>query len=96
VMVVPVNRRGRQLVLSPWNSRASWYDPAQHDATFFIVNPMQGCPPGDAEVWLAAARSAFGPQAETYSADGVRILVWHRNPLRGHLVRVPAARPSAC
>jgi hypothetical protein len=23
-MVVPVNRRGDQLVLSPWNSQASW------------------------------------------------------------------------
>jgi hypothetical protein len=96
VMVAPVSRRGGRLVLSPWNSQASWYDPARHDATFFIVNPMQGCPPGDTGIWLAAARNAFGPQAATYSAYGVRILVWHRNLLRGHLARVPAARPSAC
>lgn len=95
-MVVPVNRRGQQLVLSPWESRSSWYDPAQHDATFLIAVKMQGCPGNDASVWEAAARSAFGPPAATYSVAGAQILVWNHNLLTDHLASVPAHRPSAC
>ena len=95
-MVVPVNRRSGQLVLSPWNSQASWYDPAQHDATFFVANQMQGCPPDDAAAWEAAARSAFGPPAATYSVAGAEVMVWHHNLLSDYLPAVSPHRPSAC
>ncbi len=95
-MVVPVNRHGQQLMLSRWESRSSWYDPAQHDATFLIAIKMQGCPGNDASVWEAAARSAFGPPAATYSVAGAQILVWNHNLLTDHLASLPAHRPSAC
>jgi hypothetical protein len=96
VMVVPVKRTGNRLVLSPWESTTSWYSPAQHDATFFLANQMQGCPPGDASFWVAAARRAFGPPARTYSVDGVQVLVWNGNLLSHHLAAEPVSRPSAC
>jgi hypothetical protein len=96
VMVAPVNRRGGQLVLSPWNSTTSWYNPAAHDATFFIANQMQACPRNDAAIWIAAARRAFGPPTQTYSVAGAQILVWNTNLLDGNLIPVPVARPSAC
>ncbi len=94
-MIVPINRRFGQLVLSPWNSEASWYDPARHDATFFVANQMQGCPPDDA-AWAAAARSAFGPPAATYSVAGAEVMVWHHNLLSDYLPAVKPHRPSAC
>lgn len=96
VMAVPVKRIGNRLILSPWESTTSWYSPAQHDATFFLANQMQGCPPGDASFWVAAARRAFGPPARTYSVDGVQVLVWNGNLLSHHLATEPVSRPSAC
>jgi len=95
-MVVPVNRRAGQLVLSPWNSQASWYDPAQHDATFFVASRLQGCPSTDAAAWEAAARAAFGPPAATYTVAGADVMVWHHNLLSDHLPAVSPHRPAAC
>jgi hypothetical protein len=95
-MVVPVSRRGGQLVLSPWNSQASWYDPARRDATFFVASQMQGCPAGDAAAWQAAARGAFGPPAATYSVAGAEVMVWHRNLLSDYLPALRPHRPPAC
>jgi hypothetical protein len=95
-MIVPINRRYGQLVLSPWESQASWYDPAQHDATFFVANQMQGCPSNDAAAWEAAARSAFGPPAATYSVAGEEVMVWHHNLLSDYLPAVAPHRPSPC
>jgi hypothetical protein len=95
-MVVPVNRRSDRLVLSPWNSQASWYDPARHDATFFVANQMQGCLPDDAAAWAAAARSAFGPPAATYVVAGAEVMVWRHNLLSDYLPAVKPHRPSAC
>jgi hypothetical protein len=95
-MVVPVNRRSDRLVLSPWNSQASWYDPARHDATFFVASQMQGCPPDDAAAWAAAARSAFGPPAATYVVAGAEVMVWRHNLLSDYLPAVKPHRPSAC
>ena len=93
-MVVPVNRRDGQLVLSPWNSQASWYDPAQHDATFFVASQMLSCPSHDVAAWEAAARSAFGPPAATYSVAGAEVMVWHHNLLSDYLPAVTPHRPS--
>jgi hypothetical protein len=45
VMVAPVKRTRDQFLLSPWESTTSWYDPALHDATFFVATQMNGCPP---------------------------------------------------
>ena len=79
-MVVPVNRRYDQLVLSPWDTQASWYDPARHDAA----------------AWEAAARSAFGPPAVTYSVAGAEVMVWRHNLLSDYLPAVAPHHPSAC
>jgi hypothetical protein len=96
LMVAPVNRRGGRLVLSPWNSTTSWYNPAAHDATFFIADQMQGCPGNDAALWLADAERAFGPPEHTYSVAGVVVATWPGNLLLGQLAQVPVHRPSAC
>ena len=94
--VAPVKRSGDQLVLSPWESTTAWYNPALHDATFFIATPMLGCPPGDAGRWTEAAIAAYGPPARTYAVDGDQVLVWNRNLLDDPLPRLPMSRPSSC
>jgi hypothetical protein len=42
VMVAPVKRVGGRLLLSPWESTTSWYNPNKQDATFFVADHMQG------------------------------------------------------
>jgi len=96
VMVAPIKRTGDHLVLSPWESTTSWYDPSAHDATFFIADQMQGCPPGDATAWVDAAIRAFGSPTRTYSVDGAQVLIWSHNLLTNHLTREPMSRPSSC
>jgi hypothetical protein len=96
VMVAPVKRIGDQLVLSPWLSTTSWYDPASHDATFFVATQMQNCPPGSAGLWVTAAERAFGPPVRTYYVAGAQVLVWNHNLLTDQLPAVPMGRPSAC
>jgi hypothetical protein len=97
VQVVPVKSEAFQIVLAPWNSEASWYNPRLHDASFFILpDPMPGCSPGATRGWVKATRNAFGPPANTYTADGFLVLVWHKNLLRGHLIPLPMARPGRC
>jgi len=96
VMVVPVKRDVGQLILSPWESTTSWYDPARHDATFLVATHMQGCPADDASLWTAAARATYGPPTRTYSVDGAQVWVWTHNLLDHQLPQQPMARPSAC
>jgi len=96
VMIAPVKRTGDRLILSPWESTTTWYDPALHDATFFVANQMAGCPPGDASRWAAAARRAYGPPAKTYLVDGSEVLVWNFNLLDDQLAQAPMSRPSGC
>jgi hypothetical protein len=96
VTVAPVKRIGRNLVLSPWESTTSWYDPTQNDANFFVATPMNGCPAGDAGLWARAAVRAYGQPSATYSVDGDQVLVWNQNLLDTPLPQLPIARPSAC
>lgn len=96
VTVVPVKRVGPRLVLSPWESTTSWYDPTRSDANFFVATPMQGCPAGDAGLWVRAAIRAYGQPSQTYSVDGSKVLVWNQNLLDDPLPQLPMARPSAC
>lgn len=44
VRVVPVRTAGATLVITHWNSVASWYDPRLHDARFVIFKALQGMP----------------------------------------------------
>jgi hypothetical protein len=94
--LAPVKRIGGHLVLSPWESTTSWYNPALHDATFFVATPLYGCPPDDAALWVAAASRAFGQPNKVYSVDGEQVLVWNHNLLDTSLPQVPMGRPSAC
>jgi hypothetical protein len=96
VTIAPVKRIGGRLVLSPWESTTSWYDPAQHDATFFVATPMRGCPADDPSLWARAAIRAYGTPTRTYSVDGSQVLVWNHNLLDTQLLRLPVGRPSAC
>ena len=94
--IAPVKRKGDDLVLSPWESTTSWYNPALNDATFFVATPLLGCPPGDAARWVTAAIRAFGQPNHRYSVDGEKVLVWNHNLLDTSLPQVPMGRPSAC
>jgi hypothetical protein len=82
VQVRYVSRIGGKLVQRPWESESSWYDPAQHDATFLVTpGPASACSPRTPAGWEAAARATFGPPSGTYQVAGFVILVWHKNLL---------------
>jgi hypothetical protein len=82
VQVRYVSRIGGKLFQRPWESDSSWYDPAQHDATFLVTpGPAGTCSPGTPAGWEAAARATFGRPAGTYQVAGFTILVWHKNLL---------------
>jgi hypothetical protein len=82
VQVRYVSRIGDKLVQRPWESGSSWYDAAQHDATFLVTpGPASACSPGTPAGWEAAARATFGPPSGTYQVAGFVILVWHKNLL---------------
>ena len=82
VQVRYVSRIGDTLVQRPWESDSSWYDPAQHDATFLVTpGPASACSPGTPAGWEAAAAATFGPPTATYRVAGFTILVWPKNLL---------------
>jgi len=96
VQVRYVSRIGDTLVQRPWESESSWYDPAQHDATFLVTpGPANVCSPGTPAGWEAAARATFGPPSGTYRVAGFTILVWHKNLLR-ELTTVAPHGPIGC
>jgi hypothetical protein len=96
VQVRYVSRIGDQLFQRPWQSEASWYDPARHDATFLVTpGPASVCSPGTPAGWEAAARATFGPPSGTYRVAGFVILVWHQNLLRD-LATQPPHGPIQC
>jgi hypothetical protein len=96
VQVRSVSRIGDKLVYRPWESEDSWYDPAQHDATFLVTpGPARACSPGTPAGWEAAARGTFGPPSGTYRVAGFIILVWHKN-LLPDLTTKPPHGPVQC
>ena len=96
VQVRYVSRIGDKLIQRPWESGSSWYDPAQHDATFLVTpGPAGVCSPGTPAGWEAAARATFGPPSGTYQVAGFTILVWHKNLLRD-LTAVAPHGPIQC
>jgi hypothetical protein len=96
VQVRYVSRIGDQLVQRPWQSEASWYDPARHDATFLVTpGPASVCSPGTPAGWEAAARATFGPPSGTYRVAGFTILVWPKNLLKD-LAAVAPHGPVQC
>jgi hypothetical protein len=96
VQVRYVSRIGDKLVQRPWESESSWYDPAQHDATFLVTpGPASACSPGTPAGWEAAARATFGPPSGAYRVAGFVILVWHKN-LLPELTAVAPHGPIQC
>jgi hypothetical protein len=96
VQVRNVSRVGDTLVNRPWDTKSSWYDPAQHDATFLVTpGPANVCSPGTPARWQAVARATFGPPSATYRVDGFFVLVWHEN-LLSRLGTGPIHGPIQC
>ena len=96
VQVRYVSRIGDKLVQRPWESESSWYDSAQHDATFLVTpGPANSCKPDTPAWWQAAARATFGPPSGTYRVAGFIILIWHKNLLRD-LAAKPPHGPIQC
>jgi hypothetical protein len=96
VQVRYVSRVGDKLVDRPWESENSWYDPAQHDATFLVTpGPASVCSPGTPAGWQGVARGMFGPPSRTYRVDGFIVLVWDKNLLNG-LSKGPMHGPVQC
>ena len=60
-----------------WNTKASWYSPRSHDATFAIVSPHASAVPRRLE-------ARVGRPSARYRVDGFIVLVWrHANLLAG-------------
>jgi len=96
VQVRYVSRVGGKLMVRPWETKDSWYDPARHDATFLVTpGPADVCSPGTPAGWQAVARATFGPPSATYHVDGFFVLVWHGN-LLSRLTTAPMHGPIQC
>jgi hypothetical protein len=96
VQVRYVSRVGDTLMVRPWETKNSWYDRTQHDATFLVTpGPASVCSPGTPAGWQAAATATFGPPSGIYRVDGFIVLVWHKN-LLSHLSRSAMHGPIQC
>ena len=96
VQVRYVSRVGDTLMVRPWETKNSWFDQAQHDATFLVTpGPASACSSGTPAGWEAAARATFGPPSGTYRVDGFIVLVWHEN-LLSHLSTAAMHGPIQC
>jgi hypothetical protein len=96
VQVRYVSRVGNTLMVRPWETKNSWYDQTQHDATFLVTpGPADVCSPGTPAGWQAAATDTFGPPSGIYRVDGFIVLVWHKN-LLSHLSTSVMHGPIQC
>ena len=96
VQVRYVSRVGDTLMVRPWETKNSWFDQAQHDATFLVApGPASVCSPGTPAGWQAAARATFGPPSGIYHVDGFTVLLWHENVL-SHLGTAAMHGPIQC
>jgi hypothetical protein len=96
VQVRYVSRVGDKLLIRPWETKNSWFDRTQHDATFLVTpGPANVCSPGTPAGWEAAAKATFGPPSGVYRVDGFIVLVWHEN-LLGHLTKAAMHGPIQC
>jgi hypothetical protein len=69
-----------------WETKPSWYDPSQHDATFVIGYPNSEV----RDLTIAEAERNFGRPAATYLVAGRIILVYQKNLLND----LPPIRPA--
>ena len=69
-----------------WETKASWYDPSQHDATFVIGYPNSEV----SDLTIAEVEQNFGRPAAIYLVAGRVILVYQKNLLN----ELPPIRPA--
>ena len=62
-----------------WESKASWYDPGLHQATFLVTENKSGF----FNHWEPnpTALAAYGPPARTYHVGPYTVYVWNQNLL---------------
>jgi hypothetical protein len=78
----------RRFAAFDWETKASWYDPNQHDATFAIADRHRGH-----EYFMANVFEKYLPRpVATYQVAGCVILVYRTNLLR-HVVPALPLRP---
>jgi hypothetical protein len=65
------------LVQERWNTKAPWYGPRAHDATFAIMNPCVSALP-------RRLFAHYGAPSATYHFDGFTVLVWRDTNLLAH------------
>jgi hypothetical protein len=79
VQVAPVIVYHGTLYRYTWESRASWYDPADTYADFVVLSAPS---PGMVRFpWADTVHAAFGPPARVYPVGTWTVLVWHKNLL---------------
>jgi hypothetical protein len=77
VQVRTVNPAGSTFVPYYWETKPSWYDPSQHDATFVI----SGASGTSGNITPAMAERSFGRPAAIYHVAGRVILIYKKNLL---------------
>jgi hypothetical protein len=79
VQVRSVLVAGTKVIADNWETEPGWYAPAQHQATFVVVNENQ--PGGRPFPWLANVRATFGQPASISYVGPYAVLVWDKNLL---------------
>jgi len=85
VRLAPLNRGGRYAY--PWESKASWYDPAVSQANFVVT--VSGPPVDDVYAQPAVILARYGAPASTYLFGRYTVMVYDYNLLSR--VRPPVA-----
>ncbi len=75
VALRPMAWRADGIARTEWESKASWYDPRQHDANFAV---LAGDPPDPA---MSPVRATFGPPERSYRVGPYTVLVYRVNLL---------------
>ena len=100
VRLTPVSQKSGRLVIMPWDSAASWYNPKTNHPTFYLLNTRYAACPDPARTqarWQNRVTAAFGPPAKVYrNVYGYDVLVWDRNLLNAHIPQVAPHAPPAC
>jgi hypothetical protein len=88
VQVRDIKIANSELTRLAWNTEASWYDPAQHNASFLIFNP---CAP----TLTDSLYRNLGQPSATYFVDGFAVAVWKTNLLAINTAHAPPPSPLA-
>jgi hypothetical protein len=79
VQIRPVRVLNHELVITPAESDASWYDARRHDAHFVVWAPPGSCL--NVCLSMASLRQILGPPTATYQVGTYRVLVRRQNLL---------------